>query len=71
MNAKEIIKKWLADNGYDGLYSEECGCLIKDFAPCCEDFGDCIAGYKTKCDPETCHADGDCFFHVGPEKDKP
>ncbi len=71
ITTKQIVKEYLEKNGYDGLYSEECVCLIKDLAPCCEDFMDCLAGYKTSCNPETCPADGDCDWHVGPRKDKP
>lgn len=32
---KEILIKWLLDNGFDGLANtESCGCGIDDLAPC-------------------------------------
>ncbi len=49
MTAKEIIEKYLKDNGFDGLYNEdmECGCLLDDLCPCGEGIGsECKAGYK-------------------------
>ena len=68
MNAKEIIEKHLKENGYDGLYSENCGCQISNLMPCCigEEMFDCEAGYKIPCNPNTCLANGDCEWHIGP-----
>ena len=34
MNCLDIIKKYLEDNGFDGLTTEVCGCGLDDFAPC-------------------------------------
>ena len=35
MTVKEIVVKWLKDNGYDGLFEcGECACKIEDIAPC-------------------------------------
>ncbi len=45
---KDIIKTWLKDNGYDGLYDDECGCEIDDLFPCGEPNEHCEAGYKIK-----------------------
>lgn len=45
MTIKEIIKQWLKDNGYDGLYSDECGCSLEDFNACDECFCRCEPGY--------------------------
>lgn len=69
MNVKKIVKKYLEDNGYDGLYSDECGCKLDDLGPCIlgVDMINCQAGYISPCDPETCPADGDCEWHIGPK----
>lgn len=69
MTIKEIVEKYLKDNGFDGLYcGDECACGTNDLMPCGEPIADCKAGYYCKCDPETCTADGDCDFHIGPVK---
>jgi len=63
--AKDIVEKYLLDNGYDGLYSDyECGCLIGDLMPCGgESFSGCQPGYKTRCD---C---GEHDWHVSKTRD--
>lgn len=58
MNVKKIVKAWLIENGYDGLYGGECECSLDDLMPC---FDDCEAGYKKDCD---C-GDPDHDFHIG------
>ena len=69
MSVKEIVKKYLENNGYDGLYNEICGCQNSDLMPCCcEGIEDCEAGYKIPCIPETCPANGDCDWHIGPRQ---
>ena len=72
MNVKEIVAEYLKSHGYDGLYHDsECGCEVSDLMPCCIEMPpNCESGYKVKCDPETCLADGNCDFHIGPEKEK-
>lgn len=74
MTVKEIVEKWLKDNGYDGLWSEngECGCALgENFMGCdCTGVDECSSGFKTKCDPETCPASGHCEYHIGPKKEK-
>lgn len=67
MTVKEILKQWLKEHGYDGLYiPDECACELDDIAPCCcqESVLACEPGYKTPCD---C---GDHNFHIGPDKPK-
>ena len=44
MNTKGIVKKWLTDNGYDGLYEGGCGCRKSDLFPCGSDPGRCMPG---------------------------
>ena len=48
MNVYDIVKKYLIDNGYDGLYTDDCGCLVDDLMPCsgCGDIINCQAGYR-------------------------
>jgi len=46
MNAKEIVKKYLIENGYDGLCAYDCGCYLEDLVPCGEDMSECVPGYK-------------------------
>jgi len=45
-SVQEMAEKYLKENGYDGLYCEDCGCLVDDLAPCGEMMADCTAGYK-------------------------
>ena len=50
LTVREIVKKYLQENGYDGLYfddgDEKCGCALDDFEPCCEMWQECQAAYK-------------------------
>lgn len=61
MNVKEIVKKYLKDNGYDGLFMcGECACKLDDLAPCCGTMADCQAGYKRAPHPsEETYVDAD------------
>jgi len=51
MTVKEIIVKYLKENGYDGLchVDSECGCEISDLIPCSELNDSCETGYKKLC----------------------
>jgi len=65
MDAREMIRKYLVDNGFDGLYEPgECGCELADLMPC-DSAGalNCRAGYKTECD---CYGGDEHGFHIGP-----
>lgn len=52
MNLREIAKKWLKENGYDGLAGENCGCFLDDLMPCDEPSIECRPGYKVVCPGE-------------------
>ncbi len=54
MTVKEILKKYLKDNGYDGLFTDSCGCRVGDLMPCLglgilNEPTDCQPGYVTSC----------------------
>ena len=52
MTVKDIVIKYLKDNGFDGLCYEDCGCDIDDLAPCWNNYEDCQPAYKHVCMPE-------------------
>lgn len=67
MQVTEIVKDWLKSHGYDGLYTDECGCRIEDLAPCGgEGMSECCAGVYKPCDPKT----GFDYF-IGPKEPTP
>jgi hypothetical protein len=76
MNVKEIVLQWLKANGYDGLFIDDCGCVLDDLMPCAAAYyGDggcdgCVPGYKVPCPgkPECENDRGVCPFHIGPKK---
>jgi hypothetical protein len=47
-NLHDIVKAWLTEHGYDGLYNSsiECGCPLDDLMPCDVPGVNCEAGYK-------------------------
>ena len=65
MNVLEIVKEYLIQNGYDGLYNTagECACLIEDLTPCSEVCSDYESGYKGLC---LCGGDHD--FDLTPDR---
>ena len=67
MDVGDIIKKYLEENGFDGLYSPagDCACENSDLFPCCESPTNCKPGHKLPCDPATCNLDGKCDWHIG------
>ncbi len=66
-SVKEIVTEYLRLNSYDGLAGEDCGCARgKNFMPCGEYGGECVAGHKEPCKPDECYAEGVCDFHVVP-----
>lgn len=61
----DMIRQYLTENGYDGLYSDDCGCFVDDLAPCCgEGITHCSAGYKIPMNDEEF---GKCYG-IGPDK---
>ena len=71
MNLREIAKKWLESNGYDGLCCDDCGCEISDLMPCDSPNEQCEAGYKVPCPgSKHCPVDGECDWHINPTKQK-
>ena len=53
MTVTDILTEWLKANGYDGLVADdaECGCELKDLAPCSGPWDTCRPGYRGP-DPE-------------------
>lgn len=59
MDVHDIVRSYLVNNGYDGLYSGcSCGCGVDDLMPCCETSLSCKPAYfidcKTCAKRETC-----------------
>jgi len=55
ISAGEIVRAYLVENGYDGLFTDSCGCRVKDgLCPCDEPgWSSCEAGLCAECwDPE-------------------
>jgi len=61
MLVKDIVVKWLKDNGYDGLASEDCGCPVSS-VPACDgyagDFVYCKPAILVEC--SDCNSNEDC-----------
>lgn len=71
MNVKAMVKQWLEDNGYDGLYCDigECGCSKDDLFPCYrEGIASCKPGYKEACTKDNCPEGGGCAYHITSER---
>jgi hypothetical protein len=67
MDVLEIVRLYLVEHGYDGLYEPgECACQVGDLMPCGEYAGCCRPGYRQRCDG-TCAA-GRCDYHIGEDK---
>lgn len=65
MEVIDIVKDYLEQNGYDGLFNSdnECACEVDDLAPCGEMSDYCRAGFKQACN---C---GDHDWHIGYEQE--
>jgi hypothetical protein len=66
MDLRTLLKRYMEDNGYDGLFNpnSDCACEKDDLAPCDEMSIECTLGVKGACDPETCPIDGECEWHI-------
>lgn len=71
MKVKEIVKKYLQDNGFEGLFTpNECGCELSDLYPCgSECVLDCEPGYKHPAQEGSEHAF--MIYSKKPEEVKP
>ncbi len=47
-NVHGILKNWLSQNGYEGLYTEDCGCDLDDLIACDSYCGNCMPGIKLR-----------------------
>ena len=65
MTVKDMIKAYLTEHGFDGLYGDDCGCKVDDIAPCGKIKGNCETGYLLLYD-ELCNY-GRYDFHIGPK----
>jgi len=79
MTVGDIIKKYLDDNGFDGLVCSdgECGCLKDELAPCENvNLDSCEPGYKVNCSAdcppdvkENCEHQEFCISTIKPKKE--
>ncbi len=65
MNVRDIVSKYLSENGYDGLFNGhgECGCGVNgcELMPCCQPSPECEPGYEHPGDDEV-------DFYIMPNK---
>ena len=64
MKVGEIIKQYLVENNFDGLFDgdSECACLKEDLFPCDAPCDRCEPGHKLPCDCAEEH-----IFHLHEE----
>ncbi|MBE3109349.1 MAG: hypothetical protein IMZ46_02375 [Acidobacteria bacterium] len=68
MTIKEIVEKYLRENGYEGLAGEDCGCTLDDLFPC-DGNSDGSTGVE-KCEPAMkgkCPGADECEWAEVPE----
>ena len=72
MNVTSMVKFFLRQEGYDGLYDDggECACEIADIAPCGSMKETCLAGYRYWCEDSDCEYTKDVRKHWHMRKDK-
>jgi hypothetical protein len=54
MTVKEIVSKYLVDNGFGGLHNGDCGCFDDDLFPCDGPCDSCEPAYKVPAHCATC-----------------
>jgi hypothetical protein len=59
VTVREILRKYLEDSGYDGLYGDGCGCGLDDLF-CCE--GDTYGWFVGDCEPAYLRPCLDCKY---------
>ena len=65
MDVADIVKRFLEENGFDGLYTDECGCFKDDLFPCSSECAlDCVPGYKVPCEND----EGVSCIGIGPKE---
>jgi hypothetical protein len=64
MTVRDIVKKYLEDNGYDGLAINECGCGLGDLMPCDNASPYCVPAKRFKCNRADCPTPGFCAGDV-------
>ncbi len=65
----DIVTAYLKDNGYDGLYADDCGGRAGDLCPCGREFpAGCRAAYAHATRAGQRHGDFDAF--IRPQKRK-
>lgn len=68
VNCREIVKKYLEDNGYDGIYLDgSCSCDIEELMVCEDPTMDCMAGYKVEGCEDWCGMG--CKYHIMEKKE--
>ena len=61
-DVEDIVINYLKDNGFDGLCTDGCGCVVNDLVPCGGPFESCKPGYRVAGCTPAC-GEG-CDFHV-------
>jgi hypothetical protein len=67
MNCAKIIKKYLTENGYDGLCNADCGCGMDELFLCGSDTTECVPAYKVDCN-NSCGPGGACYTNLKNKK---
>ena len=69
---KDIVALWLRAARYDGLCTDNCGCLLADLMPCAASDASscdmCVPGHKVAVDPEESEWDRDWAIVAGPRE---